>query len=161
MKFFSIALNIVIVLTLVFLVGKAIYIEHISSKTSTKTRFIIFSGVALINIGLIIIPLAYIAANGINLFSFKYIFILFILILFVFQTFQASRLVLFNHGLLCMGQYIDYRKITKLSIGKKRHSSIVLIGTGNDSLTFRIGNKKMDALAKLLRENRVKVKIYE
>ncbi|MDQ0151217.1 hypothetical protein ACFO6R_10635 [Eubacterium multiforme] len=161
MKYFSIVLNIVIVLTLLFLVGKAIYIEHICSKKSEKTTFIIFSGVALINIGLIIIPLTYIKANNINLFSIKYIFILLILILFVFQAIQASRLVLFNHGLLCMGQYIDYKKITKLSIGKKRSSSIILIEVNKDSVTFRMSNKKMELFAKKLRENRVNVKIYE
>lgn len=161
MKFFSIILDIVIVLTLIFLIGKAIYIEHICSKTSKKTQFFIFSGVALINIGLIIIPVAYIFANNINIFSLNYIFVLIILILFVFQAIQASRLVIFNHGLICMGQYSDFKKIKKVSIAKRKFGNIVLIELQNDSLNFRIGTKKIEPLAKLLRESRVHVKIYD
>lgn len=159
MKIFSIVLDIVIVLTLVFLVGKSIYIEHICSKTSKKTQFFVFSGIALINIGLIIIPIAYIFANNINVFSLDYIFVLIILILFVFQGIQSSRLVIFNHGLICMGQYVDFKKIKKVSIAKRSFGNIVLIELQNDSLNFRIGNNKTDDLSKIFKENRINTKI--
>ncbi|MEG1286851.1 MAG: hypothetical protein RSD13_02215 [Clostridium sp.] len=160
MKNFSLILNILIVLTLLFLIGKAIYIERTCKKKSNKTdKFAIFSGITLVNIGLLILAFAYITANNINLFSMKYIFILLILIMIVFQAFASSRLVLFNKGLLCMGQYLDSKNINKVLIREGRFASTVVIEGKGDSFNFRIGKKRTDLLSKSLRENRVNVKM--
>lgn len=160
MKFFNIAINFVILSTLLFLIGKSLYIEFVCEKNAPKTRLFIFSGVALINIGLIIIPLAYVTSNSINLFSTKYIIILIILILFVIQTIATSRIVLFKKGLLCMGQYLDYKKIKKVSIGKRRLWNVVLIEFAGDTMSFRIGSKSSEKLASIFKEHFIPVKIF-
>ena len=153
MKYFSLTLNIVIVLTLLFVIGKAIYIEHTCRKNSNKTeKFTIFSGITLVNIGLI-------NANDINLFSMKYIFILLILIMIVFQAFASSRLVLFNKGLLCMGQYLDSKNIVRVLVREGKFSTAVVIEGKKDSFNFKISKKQLENLSKTLKENRINVKI--
>lgn len=160
MKYFSLILNIVIVLTLLFIIGKAIYIEYTCRKNSNKTtRFTIFSGITLVNIGLLILVFAFINANDINLFSMKYIFILLILIMIVFQAFASSRLVLFNKGLLCMGQYLDAKNIIKVLMREGKFSTAVVIEGKKDSFNFKISKKQLENLSKTLKENRINVKI--